>query len=142
MKRRRTISKLAQEAGVGVETVRFYERRGILKQPEAPPEGWREYGNEALETIRYIKLGQQLGFRLSDIQKLQQKAAGEQRVFCESVRAATREKIKAVEEQIQQLQQVHIELQDFLGRCSAKKEGERCPIYESLGAVKRKREEK
>src|ERR1700746_2544610 len=99
--KRRTISQLAKEAGVGVETVRFYERRGILKQPESPPEGWREYGSDALETIRYIKIGQQMGFKLSEMQRLQQKARGEQRVFCESVREATRAKIKAVEEQIQ-----------------------------------------
>jgi MerR family transcriptional regulator, mercuric resistance operon regulatory protein len=135
--KRRTISKLAKEAGVGVETVRFYERRGILKRPQAPPEGWREYGRDALETIRYIKIGQQLGFKLSEMQTLQKKAGGEQRAFCESVREATREKIKAVEDQIEQLQQVHGELQSFLGRCSAKKDGERCPIYESLGAMKK-----
>lgn len=136
--KRRTISKLAKEAGVGVETVRFYERRGILKQPEAPAEGWREYSEEALETIRYIKIGQQMGFKLSEMLRLQEKAGGEQRAFCESVREATREKIKAVEEQIKQLQQMHEELQNFLGRCSAKKDGERCPVYESLGAMKRK----
>ncbi len=136
--KRRTISKLAKEAGVGVETVRFYERRGIIQQPSAPAEGWRDYGNDALETIRYIKIGQQLGFKLSEMQKLQLKAGGEQRVFCESVRHATREKIKAVEEQIEQLQQVHEELQSFLGRCSAKKDGERCPIYEALGVGQRK----
>jgi len=137
--KKRTISKLAKEAGVGVETVRFYERRGILKQPELPSEGWRDYGSDAVETIRYIKIGQQLGFKLSEMQKLQEKAAGEQRAFCESVRAATRDKIKAIEGQIEQLRQVHTEWTDFLGRCSAKKDTERCPIYESLGTKKRKR---
>ncbi|HKS76103.1 MAG TPA: MerR family transcriptional regulator, partial [Terriglobales bacterium] len=71
--KRRTISKLAREAGVGIETVRFYEKRGILKQPDAPAEGWREYGDEALETIRYIKIGQQMGFKLAEMQRLQQK---------------------------------------------------------------------
>jgi len=136
--KRRTISKLAKEAGVGIETVRFYEKRGILEQPDTPAEGWREYGEEALETIRYIKIGQQLGFKLSEMQRLQQKARGEQRVFCESVREATRAKIEAVEEQIRQLEQVHEELQNFLGRCTAKKPAERCPIYESLRATKKK----
>ncbi|HET9803002.1 MAG TPA: MerR family transcriptional regulator [Candidatus Acidoferrum sp.] len=136
--KRRTISKLAREAGVGIETVRFYEKRGILKQPDAPAEGWREYGDEALETIRYIKIGQQMGFKLAEMQRLQQKARGEQRVFCESVREATRAKIKSVEEQIRQLQQVREDLTNFLDRCSAKKPTERCPIYQSLGAIKKK----
>jgi MerR family mercuric resistance operon transcriptional regulator len=136
--KRRTISKLAKEAGVGVETVRFYERRGILKQPDDPCEGWREYGDDALETIRYIKIGQQMGFKLAEMQRLQEKAGGEQRAFCQAVREATREKIKAVEEEIKQLQQMQEELESFLGRCSAKRDGERCPVYESLGAMKRK----
>src|SRR5215469_866073 len=137
--KRRTIGKLAKQAGVGVETVRFYERRGILRQPDAPVEGWREYGEDALETIRYIKIGQQMGFKLSEIERLQTKAGGEQSVFCQAVREATREKIRAVEEQIRQLQQMHEELESFLGRCSAKKDNERCPVYESLGAMKKRK---
>lgn len=138
--KRRTISELAKETGVGVETIRFYERRGILKQPPAPVQGWREYGEDALSTVRYIRQGQQLGFKLAEMKRLQDGAGGEQQVFCESVRAATREKIWAVEEQIKQLRKMRRELQDFLARCSAKKKGERCPIYESLGAMKRKKE--
>jgi MerR family mercuric resistance operon transcriptional regulator len=136
--KRRTISELAKETGVGVETIRFYERRGILKQPPSPAQGWREYGEDALSTVRYIRQGQQLGFKLAEMKRLQDKAGGEQQVFCESVRSATREKIGAVEEQIKQLRKMRRELQDFLTRCSAKKKGERCPIYESLGAMKRK----
>ena len=137
--KRRTIGKLAKQAGVGVETVRFYERRGILIRPDAPVEGWREYGEDALETIRYIKIGQQMGFKLSEIERLQAKAGGEQRAFCQAVREATREKIRAVEEQIRQLQQMHEELESFLGRCSAKKDNERCPVYDSLGAMKKRK---
>jgi MerR family mercuric resistance operon transcriptional regulator len=137
--KRRTISELAKETGVGVETIRFYERRGILKQPPAPVHGWREYGEDALSTVRYIRQGQRLGFKLAEMKRLQDKAGGEQQVFCESVRSATREKIWAVEEQIKQLRKMRRELQDFLTRCSAKKKGERCPIYESLGAMKRKK---
>lgn len=137
--KRRTISELAKETGVGVETIRFYERRGILKQPPVPVQGWREYGEDALSTVRYIRQGQQLGFKLAEMKRLQDQAGGEQQVFCESVRSATREKIWAVEEQIKQLRKMRRELQDFLTRCSAKKKGERCPIYESLGAMKRKK---
>jgi DNA-binding transcriptional MerR regulator len=136
----RTISKLAKEAGVGVETIRFYERRGILKQPPAPPAGWRQYSQEALSTIRYIKIGQQLGFKLSEIAGLQAKASGGQQSFCESVRNATRSKIKAVEQQIEQLQNIHRELLEFLGSCSAKKASDPCPIYNTLGADKTRNE--
>lgn len=133
----KTIGKLAKEAGIGVETIRFYERRGILKQPPVPASGWRRYSEEALSTIRYIKVGQQLGFTLSEMERLQGKTSGGQRAFCESVRAATREKIKAVEEQIAELQAVHKELGDFLARCSAKKASEPCPIFLALGGMKK-----
>jgi DNA-binding transcriptional MerR regulator len=135
--RGKTIGKLAKEAGVGVETIRFYERRGILKQPASPASGYRQYSEEALSTIRYIKIGQQLGFKLSEMEKLQARAGGGQSAFCESVRAATREKIKAVEEQMAELQGVHKELVDFLARCSRKKPGESCPIYLAMTGMKK-----
>jgi MerR family mercuric resistance operon transcriptional regulator len=132
----RTISQLAKECGVNVETIRFYQRCGILSKPPAPAEGWREYSDAAVETVRYIKQGQQLGFSLAEIKRLEEKAGGRQLVFCESVRAATREKIWAVEEQIKQLRKVRKELMQFLARCSAKKENQRCPIFQSLLAMK------
>ena len=135
----RTISQLAKECGVGVETIRFYERRGFLKQPVKPVKGYRHYDDDALAVIRYIKIGQQMGFRLSEMKRLQERAAGNQKAFCESVRAATREKIMAVEEEIARLQDTLGELKDFLGRCSAKKDHERCPVYEGLGSTVRRK---
>jgi MerR family mercuric resistance operon transcriptional regulator len=134
--RRRTIGTLAREAGVNVETVRFYERCGILAQPPVPTKGWREYGKEALALIRYIKQAQQMGFTLAELKRLQIKADGNQWAFCESVRSATREKMCAVEEQIRQLQTVRQNLEGFLARCTAKKKNERCPIYDTCVRLK------
>jgi MerR family mercuric resistance operon transcriptional regulator len=66
---RRTIGKLAAEAGVGVETIRYYERRGLLQQP--PRHGAaRNYGDEALWRLRYIKVGQQWGLSLREMRDL------------------------------------------------------------------------
>ena len=62
----RTIGKLAKEAGVNVETIRFYERRGLLRQPRLPTSGWRVYDDSAVWVIHYIKLGRQLGFSLGE----------------------------------------------------------------------------
>jgi MerR family mercuric resistance operon transcriptional regulator len=70
MGRSRTIGRLAEEAGVHVETVRYYERRGILEQPPKPDNGWRVYGDEALETLRFVKRAQWLGFSLDEIEEL------------------------------------------------------------------------
>jgi DNA-binding transcriptional MerR regulator len=66
---KRTIGKLAAEAGVGVETIRYYERRGLLQQP--PRHGTaRNYGDEALWRLRYIKVGQQWGLSLREMRSL------------------------------------------------------------------------
>jgi MerR family transcriptional regulator, mercuric resistance operon regulatory protein len=66
---KRTIGKLAAEAGIGVETIRYYERRGLLQQP--PRHGTaRNYGDEALWRLRYIKVGQQWGLSLREMRNL------------------------------------------------------------------------
>jgi MerR family transcriptional regulator, mercuric resistance operon regulatory protein len=121
---------------VNVETVRFYERCGLLPQPPSPPEGWREYGEDALALIRYIKQAQQMGFTLAELKRLQLKANGDQRTFCESVQNATRERMCAVEKQIRQLQTIRRELKSFLARCTSKGNDERCPIYNTCVRVK------
>lgn len=66
----RTIGKLAEEAGVHVETIRYYERRGILAQPQKPENGWRTYGDDSLSTLRFVKRAQWMGFSLDEIEEL------------------------------------------------------------------------
>ena len=66
----RTIGKLAEEAGVHVETIRYYERRGILAQPPKPENGWRTYGDDSLSTLRFVKRAQWMGFSLDEIEEL------------------------------------------------------------------------
>jgi MerR family transcriptional regulator, mercuric resistance operon regulatory protein len=134
--KRRTIGTLAWEAGVNVETVRFYERCGILVQPPSQPEGWREYDDEALALIRYIKQAQQMGFTLAEIKRLQTQAGGNRPAFCESVRSAARAKIRTIEEQIGRLQTIRQDIENFLARCTAKKIDERCAIYETCMRLK------
>jgi MerR family mercuric resistance operon transcriptional regulator len=65
-----TIGALAKAAGVGVETVRYYQRRGLLPEPERPLGGFRYYGHEALERLLSVKRAQQAGFSLADITTL------------------------------------------------------------------------
>jgi hypothetical protein len=88
---KRTIGKLAAEAGVGVETIRYYERRGLLQQP--PRHGIaRNYGDEALWRLRYIKVGQQWGMSLSEMRTLLAVAERSPN-FCSSIRAAAAQRI-------------------------------------------------
>src|SRR5579883_3016061 len=99
---RRTIGRLAKEAGVNVETIRFYERQGLLFRPPAPPAGWREYGEDAVWLIHYIKLAQRLGFCLSEVKRLMARLS-EGENFCESFRGALADKVCEIEEKIEQL---------------------------------------
>lgn len=66
----KTIGKLAKEAGVGVETVRFYERKGLIKRPQKREVGFRVYSPEDISKIRFIKRAQELGFTLREVKEL------------------------------------------------------------------------
>ena len=70
MKQRFTIGKLATQAGVNVETIRFYERRGLLAQPGKELGGFRYYDDQAIARVRFIKRAQTLGFSLEEINDL------------------------------------------------------------------------
>lgn len=63
----RTISRLAKELGVNIETIRFYERKGLIQQPPKPTTGYRHYPSETVNRIHFIKRAQELGFTLDEI---------------------------------------------------------------------------
>ncbi len=65
-----TIGQLAKSAGVGVETVRFYERKGLLAEPNRRPSGYRQYDEEVVNRLRFIKRAKELGFTLAEIKEL------------------------------------------------------------------------
>mgnify|MGYP000673699022 CR=1 FL=1 len=65
-----TIGKLAKEAGVGVETVRFYERKGLIQKPQKRESGFRTYSQEEVSRIRFIRRAQELGFTLREVKEL------------------------------------------------------------------------
>src|SRR5260370_29676239 len=90
--RPRTIGKLAKEAKVNVETIRFYERRGLLRRPKRPVSGWRVYDDSAVWVIHYIKLARQLGFTLGEIRRVMGSLGGGKSFFA-SVQGAYGDKI-------------------------------------------------
>lgn len=96
---RRTIGRLAGEAGVSVETIRYYERRGLLRQPRRES-GGREYGDEALWVVRYVKAAQSWGLSLKAIESLLS-SAEQSPNFCASVRATAAAKIAEIDESAQ-----------------------------------------
>ena len=130
---RRTIGKLAKEAGVGVETVRFYERKGLIDQPLSR-QGYRDYGDETLAAVRYIKIAQKMGFSLADVAKLRGKLR-EGPGFCEAVRATARRRLEATEGEIAELRRLQAELSAFLDRCGRRSPDAPCSILTELAAL-------
>jgi len=131
--RPRTIGRLAEEAGVNVETVRFYERRGLLRQPKTPASGWRVYDSSAVWILHYIKLGRQLGFTLSELKALLAKV-GTGRPFCKSVQEAYELKIRLLGHRIEQMKRMRRDLKKALADCMKQSARGNCPIAERCSA--------
>lgn len=125
----RTIGQLAREAGVNVETVRYYERIGLLRQPETPPEGWRTYDDTAVRTVRFVKRAQALGLGLDDARAmlaLRADPAGD----CASVRALAEAKLAVIESKIRELEAIRDALRTVAETCPGAGPASACPILD------------
>lgn len=129
MKARLTIGRLAEAAGVGVETVRFYQRCGLLTEPERPASGYREYSDGDRRRIRFIKRAQTLGFNLEDIAGLL-RMDGPQ--TCSVTHDLALEKMHVVEEKIKALVAIQDALQQMVRQCELKHKRGSCPLIQSL----------
>ena len=118
---------LAKESGVGVETIRFYERMGLLERPPEPIEGWREYGVGAVVTIRYVRLAQKLGFSLTEIKQLGQRLYGGSN-FRRDFQTALRNKLQETDDEIRRLTAMKAKQERVLVNCLARRERDTFPI--------------
>jgi DNA-binding transcriptional MerR regulator len=130
--RPRTIRRLAEEAGVNIETIRFYERRGLLRKPEPPVSGWRVYDPSAVWKVHYIQLGQQLGFTLSELKKLLANV-GSRTPFCTSVQRAYQDKIQLLGQKIDQMRAMRRDLKKALAACIRRMAKGNCLIAQRCG---------
>ena len=126
-----TVGQVAGLAGIGVETVRFYEKNGLLEKPARRPSGYREYDEQTVKRLRFIQRAKDIGFALAEIKELLSLRTGSPRP-CEDVRARTEAKIAEIEEKIALL----LRMKEILGRlassCGERGDGSRCPILEAL----------
>ncbi len=126
-----TIGKVAQRAGVGVETVRFYEREGLIKEPPRKASGYRQYGEDVIDHLVFIGRAKELGFTLKEIKEL---------LFLHATRGAkgadVREraetKIQDIEDKIRALRRMKKALGKLVAECSGDGAITKCPILESL----------
>lgn len=124
-----TIAGLARLGGVGIETVRYYQRRGLLKVPKRPATGglgggFRRYGEEDVRRLRFIRSAQQAGFSLTEISKLIRLHATNDR---SRARDLAQKRIAALDKQIAELEAARASLRNLARACSAGPAGP-CPI--------------
>ncbi len=126
-----TIGLVAQRAGVGVETVRFYQRRGLIQEPPTPAKGFRVYPEETIERIRFIRRAKDLGFTLGEIAGLLELKVDPE-LNCSSVKSFALDKIALIEEKIGSLDDMRQQLVRLTKACDNGKATSDCAILEAL----------
>jgi len=130
-----TIGALAERAGVNVQTVRYYERRGLLAAPQRTPSGYRVYSDDTLDRLRFIRRAQELGFTLTEIEELLVLRL-DPRTTASVVKARAEAKIADVDRRIHDLERIKHALTHLAGRCRGGRGpvGE-CPLLQALGPL-------
>lgn len=123
-----TIGRLAKATNVNVETIRYYQRVGLVIEPTKPPEGFRIYPDVTISRIRFIKRAQKLGFSLQDVAHLLELGDG----HCDDVREQAEAKLTQIEAQIKDLQSMRKTLKKLVTECSSVEGKRGCPIVQTL----------
>ena len=124
------IGEVAAEAGVNIQTLRYYERRGLLPEPERSNSGYRAYDRDTVRLIRFIKSAQELGFTLREIEDLIE-LRRTPRCGAE-VRAVAAAKVDDIERRIRQLRAMRKALGELVAACDSERGNPTCPIIEAL----------
>ena len=125
------IGQLARRAEVGVETVRFYEREGLLEEPARRPSGYRQYDEGVVDRLRFIRRAKQLGFTLKEIRELLSLRL-DPATTCADVKSRAEAKLDDIAAKIRSLQRMKRALVKLTKACSGRGAASECPILESL----------
>ena len=123
--------ELAARAGVNVQTLRYYERRGLLARPARSPAGYRSYPDEAVAVVRFVKRSQELGFTLDEVAELLRLAYGGPD-DCDAARALAESRVAELERRIADLQRMRGSLAELIATCELPRNRRSCPILTSL----------
>jgi MerR family transcriptional regulator, copper efflux regulator len=126
-----TTGRLAARAGVNVQTIRYYERRGLLPEPERRPSGYRAYTESDVARIRFIRRAQELGFTLEEIRELLSLRTGA-RENPEDVRERVQGKVASIDERIRDLREIRGALARMADACATHGPSGDCPFLEVL----------
>lgn len=123
--------EVAAQAGVNIQTLRYYERRGLLKEPARRASGYREYSPDAVKLIRFVKRAQDLGFTLAEIEELL-RLRSDHDPACSEVRSAAQAKIDDIEHKIRHLRAIKRALGLLVASCATEGSARHCPMLEAL----------
>ena len=124
-----TIGALADAGGVSVETVRFYQRRGLMREPVRPQGGIRRYSRVDVARARFIKAAQRLGFSLDEVHELLKLEDGTQ---CRAARALAEDKLVDVRQKLADLHRIEAALGELVIRCKTARGALKCPLISSM----------
>lgn len=126
-----TIGAVARGAGVPIDTIRYYERAGLLPQPRRRGSGYRDYDRGAIDRLRFIRRAKTLGFSLDDIRELLALSADHEKGV-RSVKQRAEQRLANLELRIQELQRMRRGLKHLITRCPGRGDPETCPILHAL----------
>jgi Hg(II)-responsive transcriptional regulator len=124
-------SELADEAGVNSETLRYYERRGLLDEPPRTSGGYRDYPDAAVSLLQFIKRAQQLGFTLDEVEELLHLDTGGPD-SCDAARALAEHRRADLQARIRDLQRMHDSLADLVATCDMPRTDRSCALLEAI----------
>jgi MerR family copper efflux transcriptional regulator len=128
-----TIGKLAERGGVNIQTIRYYERRGLIPRPERSEAGYRLYGEEAVKRLGFVRKAQLLGVSLQEIDELLALRM-QSGTSCADIRQKADQKIAAVDAKLSELSRIRTALVKLARTCRGKGPTSECPILEALDA--------
>lgn len=134
-----TIGKVARTSGVGIETIRFYEREGLIEMPARRNSGYRQYSHSAVERILFIRQAKELGFSLTEIKELLSIRVSPKKT-CSDVRGIAKAKIADIDAKIAALKKIRAALARLVTQCQGAGPVSDCPILEALNKPKRNRQ--
>lgn len=126
-----TIGKVAKEAEVGIETIRFYEREGLIEEPPRRASGYRQYPADTVDRVRFIKRAKELGFSLKEIKELLALSIAPG-TTCGQVKKRAEAKLDDIEDKIRSLRRMKGALKKLTDACGGKGSVSECPILDAL----------
>jgi len=123
-----TIGKLAKQANVTIETIRYYQRKGLLIEPEKPITGYRQYPVEIISRLRFIKRAQQSGFTLKEILEL----LSLDNEHCEDVQKIAEQKRQQIDQQLKDLTAIRNVLDNLVKGCRQEQVTQHCSLIDAL----------